>query len=107
MSIRSLRWSQAILLMLMLLPQSILQLLFFLFVLLPYFLALKVDVLSDQTWAHGFSNQSWILGSTLCDIQKHAIFAQVVHDHVLEFNLAHFTSSKKWPYLLKCLLCGH
>ena len=75
------------------LPQLILQSLFLLFALLPYFLALKVDVLSDETWAHGFANQSWVLGSALLDIDKHAIFAQIVHDHVFEFDLAHFTSS--------------
>ena len=91
----------------MLLPQLILQCLLLLLALLPNFLTLKVDVLSDETWAHGFANQSWVLGGALWSIHKHAIFAQVVHDHVLEFDLAHFTSSKKRPYLLKRLLRGH
>ena len=49
----------------MLLPQLILQCLLLLLALLPNFLTLKVDVLSDETWAHGFANKSWVLGGAL------------------------------------------
>lgn len=46
-------------------------------------------MLRDQTWPQGFSRECWVLALIGRLVNQEADLAYVVHDHVLELNVAH------------------
>ena len=74
-----------------LVAQFILQTLLLLSLSLPYLATLEIDMLSDKTRSVSFAKKGRIFCRVTFRAHKESIFRQIVHNHVLKFDVAHVT----------------
>ena len=53
--------------------------------------ALEVDMLCDQTGSECLADQCWVFCRSLISVDKQAVFAHIIHNHVFKFDIAHVT----------------
>ena len=66
--------------------------------------ALEVDMLRDQTGSEGLADQCWVFRRSLICVDKQAVFAHIIHNHVFKLNIAHVTLFVEDAQFLKCAL---